>query len=119
MINPPYSGVFRFLYNDDISYRLYNNYTEEELGWIEKVENAKTINNPTDCMLFYNMSAAVANEYQTAENNFYMACPTKAWNASADPAVTYPEWSATYRKQAPSYIEWLTQQYKLYIAQRG
>lgn len=118
-VNPPYSGVFKFLYNDDFSYRLYNNYTDEEIGWIETVENAKTIKNPTDCMLFYNMSAAIANEYQTAENNFYMACPTKAWNASADPAVTYPEWSAIYREQAPNYIEWLTQQYKLYIAQRG
>lgn len=119
LTNPPYSGVFKFLYNDDFAYRLFNNYTEEERGWIEKVENAKTISNPTDCMLFYNMTAAVANGYQTAENNFYLNCPTKAWNASADPAVTYPEYSAMYFTQAAEYIEWLTQQYKLYIAQRG
>ena len=52
LTNHPYSGVFKFLYNDDFAYRLYNNYTEEERGWIEKVENAKTISNPTDCMLF-------------------------------------------------------------------
>ena len=119
LTNPPYSGVFKFLHNDDFAYRLFNNYTEEERGWIEKVENAKTIANPTDCMLFYNMTAAVANGYQTAENNFYLNCPTKAWNASADPAVTYPEYSAMYFTQAAEYIEWLTQQYKLYIAQRG
>ena len=119
LTNPPYSGVFKFLHNDDFAYRLFNNYTEEERGWIEKVESAKTIANPTDCMLFYNMTAAVANGYQTAENNFYLNCPTKAWNASADPAVTYPEYSAMYFTQAAEYIEWLTQQYKLYIAQRG
>lgn len=119
LTNHPYSGVFKFLYNDDFAYRLFNNYTEEERGWIEKVENAKTISNLTDCMLFYNMTAAVANGYQTAENNFYLNCPTKAWNASADPAVTYPEYSAMYFTQAAEYIEWLTQQYKLYIAQRG
>lgn len=100
LTNPPYSGVFKFLHNDDFAYRLFNNYTEEERGWIEKVESAKTIANPTDCMLFYNMTAAVANGYQTAENNFYLNCPTKAWNASADPAVTYPEYSAMYFTQA-------------------
>ena len=65
------------------------------------------------------MTAAIANGFQTAENNFYLNCPTKAWNGSADPAQTYPQWSNTYREQAKEYLEWLTQQYKLYVAQRG
>lgn len=119
LVNPPYSGVFKFVSNDDFAYRLFNNYTEQEREWIEKTESAKTVKNPTDCMLFYNMTAAIANGFQTAENNFYLNCPTKAWNGSADPAQTYPQWSNTYREQAKEYLEWLTQQYKLYVAQRG
>lgn len=119
LTSPPYSGVFKFLNNDDFAYRMFDGYTTQEKEWIEQTRNARTIKNPTDCMLFYNMTSAVAGEYQTAENNFYLACPTKAWDGSADPATTYPEWSQAYFDQTPNYIAWLTSQYKLYLAQRS
>lgn len=117
--NAPYSGVFALLHNDEFAYRLYSSYTEEERGWIAKVESANTIKNATDAMLFYNMPAGEAANFQLAEANIYRDCAVKTWNGSADPAVTYPVQSAGYRVQAEGYIEWLTNQYKLYMAKRS
>lgn len=119
LTNPPYSGVFALLHNDEFSYRLYSGYSQEERNWIATVENAKTVKNPTDGMLMYNMTATMASNFQTAENELYLYCATKAWNASANPETTYPTYSAKYRNQANDYIEWLTQQYKLYLAKRS
>ena len=119
LTRPPYSGAFALLHNDELSYRLYDNYTEQELEWIEMAKNAKTIKNPTDGMLFYNMTAVIANNFKLAEANIYQDCATKAWNGTADPAITFPQQEAAYRLQAADYIQWLTQQYNLYIAQRN
>lgn len=117
--NPPYSGVFALLHNDEISYRLYDKYSAEEKSWINIVETSKTLKNPTDGMLLYNMPALVSTNFSTAENAFYLNCATKAWTATADPARTFPVYSASYRSQAPDYIQWLTEQYKLYKAMRS
>lgn len=119
MTSPPYSGAFALLHNDELSYRLYDNYSEQELEWIAVAENANTIKNPTDGMLFYNMTAAIATNFKLAEANIYQDCAVKAWNGTADPATTFPEQAAGYRLQAGDYIQWLTQQYNLYVAQRS
>jgi len=117
--NPPYSGVFALLHNDELSYRLYNSYTQEELGWIQTVENARTMKNETDAMLFYDMSATAGVNFTNAEANMYLNCATKAWEGTGDPANTYPVEYASYRQQAGDYITWLTDQYKQYIAKRA
>lgn len=114
----PYSGVFALLHNDEFAYRLYDGYTTEEKAWISIVENSNTMKSETDGMLFYNMTAKMSNNFQTAENDFYPNVALKAWDASKDPATSYPEGVAKYRTQAGDYIEWLTQQYKLYAAER-
>lgn len=114
----PYSGVFMLLHNDEFAYRLYNNYSAEEKAWISVVENSKTMKSETDGMLFFNMTASMGNAYQTAENDFYPNVALKAWDASVDPAKSYANGVAKYRSQAGDYISWLTEQYKLYVAQR-
>lgn len=114
----PYSGVFALLHNDEYAYRLYNNYSAEEKAWISIVENSKTMKGETDGMLFFNMTASMGNAYQTAENEFYPNVALKAWDASVDPAKSYANGVAKYRSQAGDYISWLTEQYKLYVAQR-
>ena len=121
-INPPYSGAFALLHNDEFAYRLYASYSEEELGWIEKVENSRGMKNETDGMLFYNMPQTINSNFRLAENNIYLNCATKAWTGVADPALTYGGENgeyAAYRKQAGDYIEWLTTQYKLYLQSRA
>lgn len=118
LTKPPYSGVFMLLHNDEFSYRLYDDYTAKEKQWINVVENAKTMKNETDGMLFYNMSAAMANAFQTAENDFYPNVALKAWDGSVDPATSYPAGVTAYRNTASEYIDWLTTQYKLYMAKR-
>ena len=74
--------------------------------------------NETDGMLFYNMSAAMANAFQTAENDFYPNVALKAWDGSVDPATSYPAGVTAYRNTASEYIDWLTTQYKLCMAKR-
>ncbi|MCI8412703.1 MAG: hypothetical protein HFE47_01215 [Clostridia bacterium] len=118
-VSPPYSGVFALLHNDEFAYRLYDSYSEEELGWIEKTESAATMKNATDAMLFYNMPAAAAVNFTTAEANMYQQAATPAWNGSGDPATTYPAQDKAYREQAKDYIEWLTDQYKRYLQIRA
>ncbi len=115
----PYSGVFALLHNDEFAYRLFDSYTEEELGWIAKVESAKTIKNPTDGMLFYNMPAQEGSNFTLAEANIYRDCAVPTWNGTADPAITYPQQVTAYRNQAGDYITWLTRQYNLYMQARA
>ena len=119
LISRPYSGVFALLHNDEFCYRLFDSYTEEELGWIEKVENAKTIKNATDGMLFYNMPAQEGADFQAAESQMYLNCATKVWEGTADPADTYLISATSYRAQAGNYITWLTRQYNLYKTERA
>ncbi|MBQ7374329.1 MAG: hypothetical protein IJW64_07220 [Clostridia bacterium] len=115
----PYSGVFALLHNDEFAYRLFDSYSQEELGWIAKVESAKTIKNATDGMLFHNMPATEGSNFTLAESHIYERCAVPTWNGSSDPAVTYPTESAAYRTQAGDYIVWLTRQYNLYMADRA
>ncbi len=117
--NPPYSGVFALLHNDEFAYRMYDAYTEQELAWIEQIENAKCITNPTDGMLLYDMPQTVSANFTLAEGEIYTNCATKAWSGTTDPAVSYAGAVAKYRTQAGDYITWLTQQYKLYIEMRA
>lgn len=119
LTKPPYSGVFALLHNDEYAYRLYDGYSAEEKAWISIVQNSRTMKNETDGMLFYNMTATMGNNFQTAENEFYPTVALKAWDASVDPAKSYENGVTKYRNQAGDYIGWLTEQYKLYVAKRA
>ena len=130
--NPPYSGAFALLHNDEFVYRRYAGYTAQELSWIEQAEKANTMKNPTDGMLMYNMSATMAQNLSTAEEIMYADCAMKAWIATANPAVTYPDAVAQYKAQinygatkadgtpdaTKDYIRWLTNQYNFYLLSR-
>jgi hypothetical protein len=114
----PYSGVFALLHNDEFAYRLFDSYSQEELGWIAQVESAKTIKNATDGMLFHHMPPQQGSNFTLAEANMYEQCAVPCWNGTQDPAITYPQQAAAYRTQAGDYITWLTQQYNLYMQDR-
>lgn len=114
----PYSGVFALIHNDDISYKIPMQYTETERNWIEKVRNYNCLKNATDGMLFYGASAQVSKDYTTAEAYIYLECATKAWAGTKNPSETWGDACTHYRSQASNYIEWLTNQYKLYQATR-
>lgn len=129
--NPPYSGAFALLHNDEYSYRRYAGYTEEELSWIAKAESANCLKNPMDGMLTYNMSADMSNALSYAESEMYAKCATPAWNGSQDPATTYPAQVELYKTQinygamknglpddTKDYIRWLTNQYTFYMMMR-
>lgn len=115
----PYSGVFTFVHNDAISYKIPMQYNETERNWIEKVRNYRCLKNATDGMLFYGASAQVTTNYATAEASIYLECATKAWAGTKNPAETWEDACIRYRQQASDYISWLTNQYKLYKASRG
>ncbi|MCI5744728.1 MAG: hypothetical protein MR270_00355 [Erysipelotrichaceae bacterium] len=114
----PYSGAFALVHNDEISYRIPMQYSETERNWIEKVRNYPCLKNPTDGMLFYGASAQVSKDFITAEADIYLNCATKAWAGVLNPSETWPESVSQYRAQAGNYIEWLTNQFKLYEAAR-
>ena len=101
------------------SYKLYDNYTEEEYGWIDLVRNAETFSNACENMLFIGETTDMALNHQTAENDFFQDCLVKAWEGTIDPAISF--WSSVekYRTTAAEYIEWLTMQYSLYVAARS
>lgn len=113
-VSPPYSGAFALLHNDELSYRLYDSYSEQELSWIQKTESAATLKNETDAMLFYNMPTSAGVNFTTAEGEMYLKAAVPTWNGSGDPATTYPAQATAYRNQASDYITWLTNQYKMY-----
>ena len=113
-----YSGVFALVHNDDLSYRIPMQYTEQERNWITKARNYKCLSNPTDGMLFYGASAQITTNFITAEAGIYLDCATLAWAGTKDPDTTFAASVAKYREQASDYIEWLTNQYKLYKASR-
>jgi len=115
----PYSGVFALVHNDEISCRIPMQYSEVERNWIDKVRNYNCLTNPTDGMLFYGSSASVSHNFVVAEADIYLECATKAWAGTANPATTWGPACTKYRDQASDYIEWLTNQYKLYKASRG
>lgn len=118
-LRAPYSGKFMLLHNDEFSYRLYNDYTEEEIKWINFVKNAPSMKSETDGMLFYNLPASVNANFTTAEADMYEDCVVRAWNGLSDPKDIYGGAVEKYRNQAGDYIEWLTNQYKLYLSVRG
>ena len=117
--NPPYSGMYALLKWDLYSYKLYDNYTEEEYGWIDLVRNAETFSNACENMLFIGETTDMALNHQTAENDFFQDCLVKAWEGTIDPAISFRSSVEKYRTTAAEYIEWLTMQYSLYVAARS
>lgn len=117
-VNPPYSGMYGLLKWQQYSYRLYDNYTEEEYGWIETVRNAPTFKNVCENMLFIGEETNMALNHQTAENDFFQDCLVKAWNGVVDPATTFKAQTEKYRTTAAEYLTWLTNQYNLYMMAR-
>ena len=114
----PYSGVFALLHNDELSYRIPMQYTETERAWIQKARSYRCFSNPTDGMLFYGASSQITTNFTTAEADIYLYCATLAWAGTKDPRTTWTSSCDKYREQASDYIEWLTNQYKLYRASR-
>ena len=116
--NPPYSGMYALLKWQTFAYRIYDNYTEEEYGWIDTVRNAPTFSNVCNNMLFIGGDTNMALNHQTAENDFFQDCLVKAWNGVVDPAGTFHTQAAKYRTTAAEYLTWLTNQYNLYSVAR-
>ena len=116
--NPPYSGMYGLLKWQTYSYKLYDNYTEEEYAWIDTVRNAPTFKNVCENMLFIGEPVDMALNHQTAENDFFQDCLVKAWNGVLDPSSTFVAQSQRYRTTAKEYLTWLTNQYNLYTISR-
>lgn len=116
--NPPYSGMYGLLKWQKYAYRIYDNYTAEEYGWIDTVRNAETFSNVCNNMLFIGQESNMALNHQTAENDFFQDCLVKAWNGVVDPATTFTAQAAKYRVTAAEYLTWLTDQYNLYSIAR-
>lgn len=116
--NPPYSGMYGLLKWQRYSYRIYDNYSEEEYGWINTVRNAPTFRNVCENMLFTGEETNMALNHQTAENEFFQNCLIKAWNGVVDPAITFNEQCANYRSTASEYLTWLTNRYNVYTLAR-
>lgn len=112
--NPPYSGMYGLLKWQQYSYKLYDNYTAEEYGWIDTVRNAPTFKNVCQNMLFIGEETNMALNHQTAENDFFQDCLVKAWNGVVDPATTFTAQCEKYKTTAAEYLTWLTTQYNLY-----
>ena len=128
----PYSGAFALLHNDEFAFRRYAGYTQEELDWIERAEEANTVKNPMDGMLVYNMDAQMSQNVAYAESEMYAKCATPAWNGTTDPATTYAQYVEFYKTQTnygaqkdgkpddtKDYIRWLTNQYNIYMMDRN
>lgn len=73
----PIPACTRLLKWDLYSYKLYDNYTEEEYGWIDLVRNAETFSNACENMLFIGETTDMALNHQTAENDFFQDCLVK------------------------------------------
>lgn len=116
---PPYSGMYALLKWETYSYKIYDNYTEEEYEWIERVRNAETFSNVCDNMLFIGETTDMALNHQTAENDFFQDCLVKAWEGTLDPAISFASNAEKYRNTAAEYITWLTEQYSKYLVARG
>ena len=115
----PYSGAFMLVHNDLISCRMPMQYTETERNWISKVRNYRCLKNATDGMLFYGCPVKTQTNFIVAEADIYQDCATKAWTGIANPANTWTNCCTAYRNQAGDYIQWLTTQYKQYVANRA
>jgi len=102
----------------EYSYKMYDNYTEEEYGWIETVRNAPTFRNICENMLFTGEETNMALNHQTAENDFFQDCLVKAWNGVVDPSTIFEAQCQKYKATAAEYLTWLTNQYNLYTLAR-
>lgn len=118
-LRPPYSGMYGLLKWQKYSYRLYDNYTDEEYGWINTVRTAPVFTNVCSNMLFIEDDEDMMLNHQTAENDFFQDCLVKVWNGVLDPATEFAKYQARYRETADTYISWLTRQYNLYVTARS
>lgn len=115
---PPYSGKYGLLKWQTYSFKLYDQYTEEEYGWINTVRTAPLFRNACENMLILGEDENMALNHQTAENDFFQDCLVKVWNGVVDPDTVFTAQSQKYRTTASEYLTWLTQQYNRFISRR-
>ena len=114
--SPPYSGCYAMLENINLSDRILDVYTEEELGWINYIKEAPSYKSPVLDMLFPTVPSREASAFQGAENTFFEQVVSKSWIGDPMGPATFDAQARAYRTAAEIYIEWLTNEYKLLAA---
>lgn len=119
VLDPPYSGIYSLIDLDAKWGRIYGDYTDEEKGWIDLCKNAPRYKSATANMLFLGLDDDTALNRDSAGNSFFNDVTYAAWTGAADSYKTFSSAERIYRNTAATYINFLTDRYKIYAQLRG
>lgn len=117
--NPSYSKCFMLVKQENFSYRILDSYTEEEKGWLTQMENAPTFKSDVYGYYFTKASQEAATAFSVAQNEMFSKCLFTAWAGTNEPKYTFDTYVSQFRNTAGEYIKHITDQYKLYTAERS
>ena len=112
LMQPPYSGAYKLLFNIKIADRVMTSYSEKERQWIENVRQYPAIADPSEGIFFPALDQDMKTKLDTQYNEFAGAVVSNAWAGMADPRDSFDGAVSVFRANAADYLAWLDEYYQ-------
>ncbi len=107
-----YSGCYAPLEYSNLSDRVWDTYSEKELGWIEAVRSYPTYADAREGVFFPALDNDMSSKYSSARTDFQTNVLSPARAGLKDTAKTFDSAVEAFKLSNKEYLDWMNQYYK-------
>lgn len=107
-----YSGCYNLVEYSNLSERVWDTYTEQELGWIEAVRNFPTFADAREGVFFPELDNDMTQKYSSAKTDFQTNTLSPARAGLKDTAKTFDAAVEAFKISNKEYLDWMNKYYK-------
>lgn len=107
-----YSGCYNLVEYSNLSERVWDTYTEQELGWIKAVRSFPTFADAREGVFFPDLDNDMTQKYSTARTTFQTETLSPARGGLKDTAQTFEAAVEAFKISNKEYLDWMNQYYK-------
>lgn len=107
-----YSGCYAPIEFTNLSDRVWDTYSEQELGWIEAVRSYPTFSDAREGVFFPYLDNDMSSKYSSASTDFQTNTLSPARAGLKDTSKTFESAVEAFKLSNKDYLEWMNQYYK-------